>query len=109
METWLHRYGPPEVHFRLQPTIPPEAAALTPAHRQALRELLPRVGQASAEEWHNAVYEAAQKTGIPPKEAFAALYTLLLGKPSGPRAGWFLQSIEPGFLRRRLQEGAAPP
>ena len=41
---------------------------------------------------------------MPPGPAFAAIYLAFLGRPNGPRAGWLLASLEPGFVVARLRE-----
>ena len=40
-------------------------------------------------------------------EAFGAIYLAFLGRPNGPRAGWLLASLEPGFVVARLRAAAA--
>jgi len=62
------------------------------------------------EEMQNQLYECAKKAGLvnaegkPAREAFAAIYLAFIGKPNGPKAGWLLTSLDPDFVRRRLDE-----
>jgi hypothetical protein len=35
------------------------------------------------------------------------VYAAFLGRDNGPRAGWLLASLEPGFVAQRLHEAAA--
>jgi lysyl-tRNA synthetase class 1 len=43
---------------------------------------------------------------IDPKDLFKAIYISILGQSSGPRAGWFLSSIEKEFLVKRFEEAS---
>ena len=41
-----------------------------------------------------------------PADLFQAIYVVLLGKPRGPRAGWFLSMLGPEFCRDRFRQAA---
>ncbi|MDW7733471.1 MAG: lysine--tRNA ligase, partial [Methanolobus sp.] len=43
---------------------------------------------------------------VEPKDLFKAIYTSVLGQQSGPKAGWFLSSMEKDFLVKRFREAA---
>ncbi len=104
---WLERYAPGEVKFRLQESLPPAARNLGPGEKKALALLARRIGALStAEALHNEVYAVAGQADVQPKAVFQALYLAFLGQPSGPRAGWFLASLDPAFARRRLEEAS---
>ena len=59
------------------------------------------------------LYELAKAAGLVTAEgkvsrdAFAALYTALLGRASGPRAAWLVVTLDPAFVRARFLEAAA--
>jgi lysyl-tRNA synthetase class 1 len=58
-------------------------------------------------EWlHNEVYTISEEVGIDSRDAFKAIYLSLLGKTSGPRAGWFLTSLKPEFVIERFKDAA---
>ncbi len=50
-----------------------------------------------------------RRASVPSAQAFAALYLAFLGRPNGPRAGWLLASLEPGFVDARLRAASAVP
>jgi lysyl-tRNA synthetase class 1 len=50
------------------------------------------------------LYTTAVGRGLKPKRAFAAVYKVLLGKTSGPKAGPFVASLPPEEVRRRFSE-----
>jgi lysyl-tRNA synthetase class 1 len=104
---WLERWAPEEVKFRLQPALPAAAQGLGLGERRALALLAGRLGTLSGPEaLHNGVYAAAGEAGVPPQAVFRAVYRAFLGRESGPRAGWFLSSLDPAFVRRRLEEAS---
>jgi lysyl-tRNA synthetase class I len=56
---------------------------------------------------HDTVYAlAGELKPVPPAELFRAIYLALLGKPRGPRAGWFIEILGPGFCARRFAAAA---
>ncbi|MDF2957987.1 MAG: Lysyl-tRNA synthetase [Candidatus Alkanophagales archaeon MCA70_species_1] len=106
-ERWLRRFAPESMKFELKEALPPEAETLTEGQKAALRVLASTLrDNMTAEELHNAIYAAAENVGIKGADAFKAVYIALLGKPSGPRAGWFLASLDKEFVRRRFLEAA---
>jgi lysyl-tRNA synthetase class I len=60
----------------------------------------------NGEALQSAIFDAARAADLPAGRAFAALYAAFLGQPHGPRAGWLLASLEPGFVVERLREAA---
>ncbi len=104
-QNWLMRYAPPEYRFELQESVPEEALnRLSDTQKRALRMLADAIPERnlSAIEWHNKIYEVAAAAGVEPKRVFQAVYIALLNKPSGPRAGWLLASLDVEFLRERF-------
>ncbi len=106
-ENWLRNYAPPNVKFEVQAAAPAEELKTLSESQKAALTLMAhelRGGRIlSAEDWHNKIYEVASATNTEPKEVFKAIYIALLGKPSGPRAGWLLASLETEFLRERFE------
>ncbi len=84
--------------------------ALNDAQRAFLR-LLSRAldgGTWTPSAIHDTVFKAARESGLPPKDAFRAIYLAVLGREEGPRAGYFLSSLEPPFVISRFREAGAP-
>jgi len=107
VESWLRRYAPPSVKFEVQLVLPTEEIKnLTDAQKYALMLLAQELIEGmnlSASEWHNKIYEVASAANMEAKEIFKAIYIALLKKPSGPRAGWLLASLDTEFLRERFE------
>jgi len=53
--------------------------------------------------FHERIYELKDELGMAPKELFSTLYRALIGRQSGPRAGWFLSILPRGWLVKRLK------
>ena len=106
---WLDRWAPDEAKFAVRDTAPD--VHLTDSQRRYLIEIKSLVGNVhDADEMQNQLYEYAKKIGLvnekgtPSKDAFAAIYLAFVGRPNGPRAGILLTSLEPPFVRQRLDE-----
>ena len=50
----------------------------------------------------NLLYSTAVELGLKPKKAFAAVYTVLLGRKNGPKAGPFIASLGVDAVRERF-------
>ena len=109
---WLERWAPEDAKFAVQPTLPEAAKSLTPAQRMYLRRLSQELDGSEPAAMQNEMYEIAKDLGLVrpdgnvAREAFAAIYIALLGKPSGPRAAWLVASLDRAFVRKRLAEAA---
>ncbi|RMF88329.1 MAG: lysine--tRNA ligase, partial [Nitrospinota bacterium] len=102
---WLERFAPEEMKFAVQAELPPAVQELTPEQRQFLHRLGERLRPGmSGDEIHRLIYEIKDELQLKPAQAFQAIYVALLGKTRGPRAGWFLSTLDFAFLRQRLAE-----
>ncbi len=110
--SWLERWAPDEATFGIATDLPP--LTLTDPQRAYLRGVAKLVGViADPEAMQEELYEAAKRVGLVTpegkvsKDAFAAVYSALIGKPNGPRAGWLLTALDAPFVRKRLEDAAA--
>ncbi|NIM01513.1 MAG: lysine--tRNA ligase [Acidobacteria bacterium] len=108
---WLESFAPEDVKFSVQETLPEAAASLDETQRRFLGRLGTRlVDGMEGEQVHQAIYETAEEfAGTKPGDLFQAIYLSLLGKPRGPRAGWFIALLGPLFCKRRFEEAAGGP
>ena len=111
-KAWLERWAPDEAKFSVRDRLPD--VQFTAGQRRYLVEIKALVGNVhDPDEMQNQLYEYAKKAGLvnedgkPSRDAFAAIYLAFIGKPNGPRAGMLLTSLEPDFVRRRLDAVAA--
>ncbi|MDP9270146.1 MAG: lysine--tRNA ligase [Chloroflexota bacterium] len=106
---WLEAYAPDRARVQVQDLLPPSIADLSPEQRAFLAALADRVSANppwTGDALQAAVFDAARDRGLPPGQAFAALYASFLGRSNGPRAGWLLASLDRGFVATRLREAA---
>jgi len=104
---WLMTYAPEQYRFQVQSSLPP--VALSSEQRRLLARLADVIRGRDAwrgEDLHAQLHALKAELGLPAKEAFEAIYLVFLGKPSGPQAGWFLASLDRGFVLGRLREAA---
>lgn len=104
IDNWLDNSAPEELKFALTESI--NTKEFSDAEKQLFALLAAKVAQApegaDGSWFHNAIYECRDETGLQPKEMFQALYKLIIGKASGPRAGWFLSILPRDWLIARL-------
>ncbi len=104
VKNWLEKYAPDSVKFRVQDKLP--EAELTAEARTFLAKLAATMEaekDLNGQGMHDAIYAASEVAGIKPSQAFMALYRVILGQDSGPKAGWFLASLDREWLVRRLR------
>jgi lysyl-tRNA synthetase, class I len=103
---WLGEFSPERYVFTVQEEMPPLAGELSTEQKKFLGDLAEALKgeDFSGEELHSKIHELKEASGIPPKEVFGAIYVSLLGKDSGPQAGWFLEALDKKFLVKRFEE-----
>ncbi len=106
-KNWLTSYAPEKYRFALQETLPEAASSLSTLQKQALtriKELLEK--STSPEDLHTGIHALKDELSIPAGELFSAIYLAFLGKKEGPKAGWFLATLDKTFALTRLEEAA---
>jgi lysyl-tRNA synthetase class 1 len=105
IDNWLDKWAPDEVKFELRQEI--TADEFSAEQKSYLSRLADRAEQAPADaggEWfHKAIYELKEADNLSPQQVFEPLYLALIGKKSGPRAGWFLSILPRDWLIERLR------
>lgn len=109
---WLEEYASDSAKFSVQyEAIPEEAHYLSEDQKKFLKNVVKVLqnDSLSAEEVHGQIHAIRKDSTLEPREAFAAIYSALIGKDSGPQAGWFLDSLPHDFVLERLTEVAELP
>jgi lysyl-tRNA synthetase class 1 len=105
IDAWLEKRAPEDVKFALTDTV--NSADFTEQEQAFLKALGDKAAEAPADAdgawFHSAIYEFKESMGLAPKEMFTTLYRALIGKTSGPRAGWFLSILPRDWLVSRLR------
>jgi len=106
---WVARYAPERLRFKISETLPIEVKqALTQGQREGLRQLAADLSKQdyTPVELHNHIYGLAEKIGLKPPELFEAIYLVLIGRDSGPRAGSFISALDREFVIGRFKEAS---
>ncbi len=105
IDAWLEKRAPEDVKFNLKEEL--NINEFNDKERQYLLQLAEKIAQAPEGAdggwFHNVVYELKDSTELAPKELFTILYRAIIGKDSGPRAGWFLSILPREWLLKRLR------
>jgi lysyl-tRNA synthetase class 1 len=104
IDMWLKTWAPEQIKFDLAPSF--DEKQFSDSEKDFLQKLGDKIDDAPADadgDWfHRAIYEFKDQGQTNPKEMFSALYRLLIGQSSGPRAGWFLSILPRDWLVNRL-------
>ncbi len=105
IDEWLRLRAPDDVKFALAEQV--HTGDFSEIEQAFLKGLGEKVA-ASPEDadgtyFHERIYELKDQLDLQPKEMFTILYKALIGKTSGPRAGWFLSILPRDWLVRRLK------
>jgi len=94
---WLSEYAPEKYVFKLQEALPDSARQIDDEQKRALATLADFIEREhpDAEALHAKLHEL---------KVFKTIYLAFLGKESGPKAGWFLSSLDKAFVLKRLRE-----
>ncbi len=101
---WLTTFAPDVFKFKVQEHLPQEAQSLSEEEKNFLAGLAKRFDRIewSAENVHNIIHELGKESGLSARKSFQVTYVSLLGRKSGPRAGWFITSLDRDFVIRRF-------
>ncbi|MBP9718170.1 lysine--tRNA ligase [Candidatus Gracilibacteria bacterium] len=109
---WLQRYAPDSAKFTVQKELPPLARELSEDQKhflKAVADLMLSRTEWLGEELHTSIHEVRKSSPLEARDAFKAIYIALLGKDSGPQAGWFLDALDREFVTQRFYEIAKLP
>lgn len=108
VKRWLEKFAPEDYRYELQEKAIPEGAKnFSAEQKKALALILQYIEsqeKLDGQVLHTKLHEIKEETKINPKDLFSAIYLSFLGKPSGPKAGWFLSVLDKKFLEKRLGE-----
>ncbi len=103
---WLKKYADENSLFTIQEELPEKAKSLSPEQKEFLKSIAELLEQKDweGEALHSAIHDLRKKSALDAKLAFGAIYVALLGKDSGPQAGWFLEALDKKFVIKRFRE-----
>ena len=100
---WAEEWAPLDYGFGVREELPQEAVTLDAEQRRYLAVVAARLEEGmDGDAVQDLLYRTAIEFGLKPKAAFGAVYTVLLGKKSGPKAGPFVAGLDTDFVRERF-------
>jgi lysyl-tRNA synthetase, class I len=115
---WVEKFAPDSVRIELQEAMPSvrlsvEQRAFLGHLGSAIEATTSKSGAVSTildgPAMHQLIYDATQKASLMPQKGFSAIYQIILARDSGPKAGWFLASLDRLWLIARLREASVLP
>lgn len=106
---WLEDYAGENDKFTVQEALPELAKTLSTGQKKFLADIAVLLKEKNwkGEELHAAIHELKKRSSLEAKDAFQAIYIALLGKNSGPQAGWFLEALPKEFVIKRFLEASS--
>lgn len=106
---WVDRYAPESEKFEVKEILPENIKKLSDKQKKYLHKISLELNKVwIAEEFQINLFEWAKELGLSSKEAFSAIYTSLLDKNYGPKAGWIILSLDKEFVKKRFSEVSNP-
>jgi lysyl-tRNA synthetase class 1 len=105
IDEWLNKWAPEDIKFELLEELQPDSFNEDErSYLIALGEKIATAPEDADGEWfHKAIYDIKESMNLQPAQVFKPLYKALIGKDSGPRAGWFLSILPREWLVKRLR------
>lgn len=101
---WLEKFAPENIKFSILKNTP--QINIDKKQKQLLKNIASFMQKEKydAETLHNKIYEYGKQIGLTPKQTFEIIYLSIIGKPSGPKAGWFIILQDKDFVINRFLE-----
>ncbi len=104
-KVWLTNYAPEEYRFELTENIPESAKNLNNQQKEFLEKSLKLISESvDPQTLQINIFELTKEISIPSKDAFNALYSSLIGKSHGPRAGVLIFNIGKDKVSQRISD-----
>ena len=104
IDSWLERWATEDNKFELTQVVVENFSLEQRTYLRNLAGVIEGAPKDADGEWfHKAVYGFKESADLEPKQLFTTLYQALIGKDSGPRAGWFLSMLPREWLITRLK------
>jgi len=107
---WLGKYAPDKYLFSFKSDMPAQVRELKVGQREFLQKLVNMFdekyldGFPAGDVVQTDIFELAKNSSVGSSKAFEAIYASLIGKPSGPKAGWLIADISLETVKRRFSQ-----
>jgi lysyl-tRNA synthetase class 1 len=104
---WVEKFAPEKDKFSVQEQLSTAMQNLSKEQKAFLKKVAGELDRAeNGEEFQTRIYDLGKEMGLNGKEAFAAIYTTLIGKDHGPKAAWLILSLDKDFVKNRFNEAS---
>jgi lysyl-tRNA synthetase class 1 len=106
---WVEQYADENQRIKLLETLDGETASQLSEEQRIYLGRLRQVIESSpweGEAIQDAVFNTSKELGLKARDAFGAIYLCMLGRGRGPRAGFFLASLDREWVLDRLAEAS---
>lgn len=103
---WLDTCSPEKYIFKIKEEVPAAASHLDDSQKNFLKilaEFLEANSKADGNTLQTFIHEKKTDLNMQPADIFKAIYLSLLGKDSGPKAGWLIEALDNKFLLERFK------
>lgn len=105
---WLKNYAPDEFKQAMLGDLPEGASNLSEVQKEFLKKTIELLEKENdPETLQKALYDLTKELGINAEKAFAAIYMVMMGRESGPKAGVFLLQYPKDRVIKRLKEAVS--
>ncbi len=102
---WVEKYAPESDKFSIQQSLPEGAKNLSENQKKYLLKISMELNKDwKPEDFQVNLFEWSKELNLPSKDAFSAIYTTLLNKSYGPKAGWIILSLDKEFVKKRFRD-----
>ena len=104
---WLETCGPEKYIYKIYDDVPSSANSLNSEQKNFLSVLasfLKDNQSADGETIQGFIHEKKNELEMQPIDIFRSIYVSLLGKESGPKAGWLMEALDNQFLLDRFDK-----
>jgi len=104
VQYWLETFAPDMLKFEVKEELP--KVTLSKEQNMFLSKLKVEINNLKwePEAIHKKIYEISEENKLQIKNAFQAIYQIILGQEQGPRAGYFLSNLDKKFVLDRVTE-----
>jgi len=106
---WLDKWSPEKYVFKIRENLPGETSELSDLQKRfagLLADFLTSNPEADGHAIQTFLHEQKTALNMQPVEIFKTIYLAILGKDSGPQAGWLMEALDREFLVKRFTEAS---
>ncbi len=111
-QAWIRDFAPEAIRFSVFDELSQESRDMLSDEQRTYLSALAKALETVAwdgESVQDVVFDLSKEVGLKPRDAFGAIYISILGRQRGPRAGFFLASMDREWVVARFREAGTGP